>query len=171
MNHAEAAAVLAKVQAFDNRTVSAVNVAAWAEALEDVDGKDALVAVTEHFQESTDWLMPSHIIQKMKDKQFQGRQRIKAMGPPDYPTGLTLAEESQYRARFQLAAFRGFTREQAQKDADHEVFGTLAPDGPVDWWNLRNISADELRAAFEGWLAQRELESKAAQKQLPAGDQ
>jgi hypothetical protein len=58
---ADTARLLAKVQAYDGRTVGQTDVAAWYEALGDVDLAEALDAVAGHFRASTDWLMPAHI--------------------------------------------------------------------------------------------------------------
>ncbi|MET8908370.1 hypothetical protein [Micromonospora sp. NPDC004551] len=57
----EAAAVLAKAQAYDRRTVGEADIRAWQEALADVALADALAAVTAHYRDSTDWLMPAHV--------------------------------------------------------------------------------------------------------------
>ena len=62
MTPQEAAAVLAKAQAYDRRTVGEADILAWQEALADVDLADALAAVTAHYRESTDWLMPAHVL-------------------------------------------------------------------------------------------------------------
>ena len=61
----DARAVLAKAAAFDNRTPSQFAAAAWAEALADTDAPlaDALAAVTVHYRESREWLMPVHVIE------------------------------------------------------------------------------------------------------------
>lgn len=61
MNHAQTARLLAKVAAFDNRDVGDVIIAAWFEALGDLDFEACLSAVTFHFAESKQWLMPAHI--------------------------------------------------------------------------------------------------------------
>jgi hypothetical protein len=58
----ETATVLAKAAAYDRRTVGRADVAAWHEALHDLDLADCLHAVTSHYQQpSPDWLMPGHI--------------------------------------------------------------------------------------------------------------
>lgn len=61
MTPADTARVLAKAAAFDQRTVGAADVASWHEVLHDLDVADALAAVTTHFRETTDRLMPAHI--------------------------------------------------------------------------------------------------------------
>ncbi len=61
MNVRETAAVLAKAQAYDRRTIGEADVLAWHEALSDLDVGDALAAVAAHYRDSTDWLMPVHV--------------------------------------------------------------------------------------------------------------
>lgn len=67
MTPGDAARVLAKAAAFDQRTVGDADIAAWAEALDDIDLGDALAAVTRHYSTSTDRLMPVHVIRIAAD--------------------------------------------------------------------------------------------------------
>lgn len=61
MTPADTARVLAKAAAYDQRTVGHADVLAWHEALGDLDPTDALTAVTRHYRDNTDRLMPAHI--------------------------------------------------------------------------------------------------------------
>lgn len=61
MNVKEAALVLAKCQAYDRRTVGVADVKAWWEVLHDVDVTDALDAVTRHYRDRREWIMPSDV--------------------------------------------------------------------------------------------------------------
>lgn len=61
MNVEETAAVLAKAQAYDRRTIGKTDVLAWHEALADLTVADALGAVAAHYRDSTEWLMPAHV--------------------------------------------------------------------------------------------------------------
>jgi hypothetical protein len=61
MNLTETAAVLAKAAAFDRRTVGEADILAWHEVLGDLPADDVLTAVTAHYREATDWLMPAHV--------------------------------------------------------------------------------------------------------------
>lgn len=61
MTPGETAKLLAKASAFDQRTVGKADVAAWHEVLQDVDFGDALAAVSRHYAEHTDRLMPAHV--------------------------------------------------------------------------------------------------------------
>lgn len=57
----ETARVLAKCAAYDRRTTGRADVAAWHEALQDVDFEAALTAVAKHYRDTTEWIMPAHI--------------------------------------------------------------------------------------------------------------
>lgn len=60
---ADAARILAKAAAIDQRTVGDADVLAWAEILADLEYADALAAVTAHYAESAERLMPAHVRQ------------------------------------------------------------------------------------------------------------
>jgi hypothetical protein len=61
MNHGDTARVLAKAAAFDQRTVGEPDVLAWQEVLADIDFADALTAVSRHYAEHTERIMPAHV--------------------------------------------------------------------------------------------------------------
>jgi len=61
MTPADAARVLTKAAAFDQRTVGAADAIVWAEALDEIGVDDALEAVTRHYRGQTDRLMPAHV--------------------------------------------------------------------------------------------------------------
>lgn len=61
MNHGDTARVLAKAAAFDQRTVGEADVLAWHEVLSEVDFADALAAVSRHYADRTERLMPAHV--------------------------------------------------------------------------------------------------------------
>jgi hypothetical protein len=60
---ADTARVLAKAAAFDQRTIGTTDVAAWYEAIGDLEAADALAAVTRHYQATEQRIMPSHVRQ------------------------------------------------------------------------------------------------------------
>lgn len=82
MNLTEAAVVLAKAAAFDRRTVGDTDILAWHDALSDLPTADCLTAVTEHYRESTDWLMPAHIRRIANDldraRRREAREQLEA---------------------------------------------------------------------------------------------
>lgn len=61
MNPGDAARILAKAAAYDQRTIGEADAMAWFEALSDLDAADALEAVTRHYRGSTERLMPAHV--------------------------------------------------------------------------------------------------------------
>lgn len=77
MNLAEAAAVLAKAAAFDRRTIGEADILAWHDALADLPLGDCLAAVTEHYRDSTDWLMPAHIRRTANDLDRARRRKVR----------------------------------------------------------------------------------------------
>lgn len=61
MTPAEVARVLAKASAFDQRTVGQADVLAWHEVLGDLAFADAMAAVSKHYADRTERIMPAHI--------------------------------------------------------------------------------------------------------------
>jgi hypothetical protein len=61
----EVVKVLARIQADDNRDIGKVTVASWSQLIGDLDFQDAIDAVILHRRESTDWLMPAHVIRNV----------------------------------------------------------------------------------------------------------
>jgi hypothetical protein len=61
MTPGDVARLLAKCQAYDRRTVGHADIAAWHEALEDLELGPALAAVAEHYRDETTWVMPAHV--------------------------------------------------------------------------------------------------------------
>ena len=121
MNLSETTLVLAKAQAYDNRTVGAANVAAWQEVLADIGLDEALAAVTDHFKNSTDYLQAAHIIRFHESGRYDGKRLLEIAGPPDYPSDLTLQAERQFRLAYQAAVRRGLPADQANAAADREL--------------------------------------------------
>lgn len=66
MNKQECAKVLAKIQLGDNRQVDALTLDEWFDTIGHLEFADAIEAVTMHRQESTDWLMPAHVIKNVR---------------------------------------------------------------------------------------------------------
>ncbi|HCB57778.1 MAG TPA: hypothetical protein DEP82_07590 [Arthrobacter bacterium] len=67
--------VLAKIQAFDNRNVDDPTQIAWQEILEPYMLQDALDAVTHYFKANTGWIMPAHVVERVRDTE-QARVRM-----------------------------------------------------------------------------------------------
>lgn len=62
----ETSALLAKIQAFDNRNVDEAVLSAWFEVVAPFTLKDCLDSVTDYFRTSTAWLMPAHIVERVR---------------------------------------------------------------------------------------------------------
>lgn len=118
MNVQEVSAVLAKIQAYDQRNVGEANLAAWTEALADVEVADALDAVAHHYKTTSTWIMPIHILTRIREVH---RQRLTDAGPCDYPSGMSLAQERDYRQLWQEQVRRGATRDGATVAADQII--------------------------------------------------
>lgn len=117
MTPGDTARVLAKAAAFDQRTVGAADVAAWHEALHDLDTADALAAVTRHYATSDQRLMPVHV-RRIATELARERHR--------------LAREEQERVALEAeAADRGTVRDRSGDIAD--MLATLRDRlGPSD---------------------------------------
>jgi hypothetical protein len=74
MNMIETTRLLAKVQACDGRPVGEAMVLAWQETLADVPYPDAMNAVPRHYRESTDFLMPAHLVKLVAQLQAERRR-------------------------------------------------------------------------------------------------
>ena len=61
MTPQEVAAVLAAAALRDNRTVGTLDVLAWHQDIGDLDPRDALDAVSRHYRETAERLMPVHV--------------------------------------------------------------------------------------------------------------
>jgi hypothetical protein len=66
MEEREAFQLLTLASARDGRTVSQATARVWASDLERVSLEDAVAAAQLHYRESTDWLMPAHVIRNAK---------------------------------------------------------------------------------------------------------
>jgi len=77
MTPTEAAALLAIAAAYDNRQPNPETAQAWALALDGLRFEDCRDAIVRHFQTSTDWVMPPHVIAEVK--------RIRSKRITDHP--------------------------------------------------------------------------------------
>lgn len=66
MDIIETGKVLAKIQAFDNRNVEPETTLAWQEVLEPYTLHDALRAVSDYFRTNHAWIMPAHIVERVR---------------------------------------------------------------------------------------------------------
>lgn len=80
MNLVEASRLLAKVSGNDGRQVGESTVLAWQETLADVPYPDAMAAVSVHYRESTDFLMPAHLVALVTRLRTERRQAERDQG-------------------------------------------------------------------------------------------
>ena len=119
MKRSEAALLLAKISAYDRRTVGDADIEAWAEVLpEDMPLADALDAVRDHFRSSTEFLMPLHLIDAVRSIR-QGR--LRAAGTPPIPGGLDWKQEKAWRQLWCNAVKDGESAEDATVIADQAM--------------------------------------------------
>lgn len=93
MKPSEVAELLTFASAFDRRTIGKADVAAWATVLGDIDLDQARQAVSAHYAETRDWVMPSDIRQRVR------KARAAALEDFQYEPGDPDETPQQYLAR------------------------------------------------------------------------
>lgn len=91
--------VLAKAAAFDQRTVGQADILAWHEILQKLDRDDALAAVTRHYAESRERIMPADVIRHARSFREDRRGREKATEPRALPSRFESDEERNLRIK------------------------------------------------------------------------
>jgi hypothetical protein len=91
--------VLAKAAAFDQRTVGQADILAWHEILQKLDRADALAAVTRHYAESRERLMPADVLRHARSLREDRRGREKAAEPRALPSRYESDEERNLRIK------------------------------------------------------------------------
>jgi hypothetical protein len=92
MNKVEVAKLMTRASAMDNRIVTEEKVEAWFEVLHSVPYEFAVQAVNNHFKESTDYLLPAHIVagaRHARDRRERD-QRLRAALDPGSQRNLQL---------------------------------------------------------------------------------
>ena len=80
MNKQEIGKLLTLAALVDNRTVTTEACLMWHEIAGHLDYDDAVAAMQAHYQNSTVWLMPAHVIQRVAAKR-RALDRPKTMSP------------------------------------------------------------------------------------------
>jgi hypothetical protein len=62
----ETSLLLAKIQAFDNRNVDEAALSAWSEVVAAHTLTDCLAAVTDYYRSYSAWIMPAHIVERVR---------------------------------------------------------------------------------------------------------
>lgn len=81
MNHSEVALLLGLASTRDYRKIGETDVMAWHQDLGDLDFEDAKLAVSLHYRESTDRIMPAHVRRLVRQIRAE-RRRVEAHSEP-----------------------------------------------------------------------------------------
>ena len=129
MNTSDCGDLLRACAFYDNRKVTTEAMIAWSHSiLADVSKADALKAIAEHHAESTDYIGPAHINQRVK---AITRDRLQRAGDPPMPGDLTHAQERDWRALWCAAVKVGMDRDIAAEHASRAM-GLPAEQPAVD---------------------------------------
>ena len=83
--------VLEVITAFDRRTIGQVDFDAWTLVLHGLSQRDCIQAVIEHHRESTDYLMPAHVVARARairaDRAARRGPAIEAVQEESTPEG------------------------------------------------------------------------------------
>lgn len=112
MNKAEVAKLLTIASMVDNRTVAAETVEAWHMALEKLDFDIAKKAIARHWQESTDYLLPAHIVANSRRIAGENRREVRSavsrgVVPSTWPLDQPLGETESKALEEHRAEHRG----------------------------------------------------------------
>lgn len=77
MNLQEIDRLLTVIQNVDKRRIDDATVLVWHEILGDLPFDDCLLAVTTHFRESTEYLMPAHIVRMAREVDRERRRQLR----------------------------------------------------------------------------------------------
>jgi hypothetical protein len=102
MNKAECAKVLAKIQLGDNRQVDALTLEEWFDTIGHLDYEHAIGAVRIHRQESTDWIMPAHVIKNARRVRDR-LEREARLSRPALPRGEITLDREKFDAETRAA--------------------------------------------------------------------
>lgn len=141
MNPQDAAALLAKCAAFDNRQPTKATTLAWSEALEDMPLVDALKFVTDHYATSREWIMPSDLNAAWRQLRRERQLQIPEAQRPVPPQDATGPEFVKFRQAVSRAIGRGATPDQAEKVA-YAAIGRPLP--AIEATRTHQINTDQI---------------------------
>jgi hypothetical protein len=123
MTNETAAQLLAVASAFDNRIVEMTKVQAWATALAGLNPDDCVEAIKAHYRESPEYLMPAHIVsrvrQMMTDRRNRETTQALAIEAP-------LAGPESYGLQDVRRELQGITTEIPKEDWPHPVIDDMS---------------------------------------------
>jgi hypothetical protein len=82
VNAEETGRLLAKCASYDRRKIGEAEVIAWLQAIGDLNYRDCETAVVGHYTDSTDWIMPAHVRQRVRKIRDERIDRAKIPAPP-----------------------------------------------------------------------------------------
>lgn len=110
MTPAQGALLLTVASGFDRRKPDEVAAQGWAIALKDYAFEDCREAIVAHYSRTTEWLMPAHVIQIVKNVRWS---RVQELGYVQPPRELTDAQEGEWLRALNSAAGDGLTKAEA----------------------------------------------------------
>lgn len=138
--------LLTLMASYDRRTVGKADVAAWQQVVGDLPFGDCEQAVIAHYRDSTDWLMPAHV-----------RQRVKAMRADRVARSVPAApgpELADQPGRYAAAIREGVRRLADGFRPPRELPGPLPGDPPQVWQDVKAELAPPPRTPQEIAAAQ-----------------
>jgi hypothetical protein len=82
MNAEDMGRVLARCASYDRRKTGEADIIAWLQVIGDLAYDDCIDAVIAHYAESTDWIMPAHIRQRVRAVRAERLAATSAPPPP-----------------------------------------------------------------------------------------
>lgn len=131
MKSHQMADLLNLISSTDGRNLTQQMPVAWMEIIGDLDFEDSKAAVVEHFQSSTEWLMPAHVragVKRIREK------RIVAAGPVD-PSPVD-SDDDYLRVRRSMLDAAASGRVTAEQFRAYRKSGI-----PWDEWTGRELAA------------------------------
>jgi hypothetical protein len=125
MNRSEIALLLGAVAARDRRTIGEADVLAWHEDLGDLGFDEARAAVSRHFRDTTEYLMPAHIRHHVKVIRAENR---KAAEVRELPSRFETDDERDERIRRNVAKIRKLLAGLAERHSVPDVGIETDPD-------------------------------------------
>lgn len=120
MNRSETALLLGAIAARDQRTVGETDVLAWHEDLGDLPFEDCRAAVSRHFRDSTDRIMPAHIRRQVRIIRDERRasEAVKALPPGRFEDDPERVERIARNAAKVRAVIEAIVAKRSIPDAD-----------------------------------------------------
>lgn len=151
MNINEAAQVLARAAAFDNRQPSRAMAEAWSAALDSrLTVDEAIAAIVEHYANSREWITVADVNRIARATRKQRREMFTREHGQVLPEGLGDKPyvEAIWRAALMAAVEEGLTREDAEKYAWQTV--EMCPPDPQKRITMSEYRALESRKETHG---------------------